>query len=59
VGGVHGVMADGAVRFFSDSIDCGSRVSELLTVTAGISPYGVWGALGSRASGEIFSSDAY
>jgi prepilin-type N-terminal cleavage/methylation domain-containing protein len=59
VGGVHGVMADGAVRFFSDSIDCGSRVAERTTVSDGSSPYGIWGALGSRASGETFTSDDY
>jgi 2-aminoadipate transaminase len=33
-------------------IDAGSRVSELTTVGAGPGPYGVWGALGTRASGD-------
>jgi prepilin-type N-terminal cleavage/methylation domain-containing protein len=55
--GVQCVMADAAVRFISESIDCGSRVNELTIVTAGASPYGVWGALGTRASGETFVAD--
>jgi prepilin-type N-terminal cleavage/methylation domain-containing protein/prepilin-type processing-associated H-X9-DG protein len=50
--GVTVVMLDGAVRFISVNIDAGSRVAEKTTVAAGASPYGVWGALGTRASGE-------
>jgi len=52
-GGVHALMVDGAVRFISENIDTGD-----LTVTAptqgetGASPYGVWGALGTKAGGE-------
>ena len=52
VGGVNVAMADGAVRFIVDQIDAGSKVSELTTVSAGSSPYGVWGALGTRASAD-------
>jgi prepilin-type N-terminal cleavage/methylation domain-containing protein len=48
--GVQGVMADGSVRFFSDSIDTGNLAAT--EVTAGPSPYGVWGAMGSKDGGE-------
>lgn len=51
-GGVNVAMADGSVQFFSENIDTGD-----LTVRAedarSFSPYGVWGALGTRAGGEV------
>lgn len=50
-GGVHVVMADGAVRFVSDNIDTGNLA--LPDVRKGPSPYGVWGALGSIQGGEV------
>ena len=50
-GGVHVAMADGAVRFVTDSIDAGKPNSPP-PVGSGRSPYGVWGALGTAASGE-------
>jgi prepilin-type N-terminal cleavage/methylation domain-containing protein len=56
-GGVHVVMADGAVRFVSENIDSGSRVTELAFIDSGESPYGVWGAMGTRASAEAVSLD--
>lgn len=49
-GGVNVVMADGSVRFVSDSINTGILASA--PVTSGQSPFGVWGALGSRDGGE-------
>lgn len=49
-GGVNALMADGAVRFISDNIDTGNL--GLPGVNAGPSPYGVWGALGSKAGNE-------
>lgn len=49
-GGVCGLMADGAVRFIRDTIDTGAVARA--DVTVGPSPYGVWGALGSRAGDE-------
>lgn len=57
LGGVNAVLADGATRFITDTIEAGSLISELPTVTAGVSPYGVWGALGTRSSGEIVLGD--
>lgn len=66
-GGVHVVMADGAVKFISDTIEAGdprtpcvycialeSRTNSV-TLAGSRSPYGVWGALGTRASRESIS----
>lgn len=50
VGGVQCLMGDGAVRFISENIDTGNLAAA--DVTAGRSPYGVWGGLGSRDGGE-------
>ena len=49
-GGALAAMADGSVRFVSEQIDCGNLSSP--EVISGPSPYGVWGALGSKAGGE-------
>jgi prepilin-type N-terminal cleavage/methylation domain-containing protein/prepilin-type processing-associated H-X9-DG protein len=49
-GGVNVLMGDGSVSFVSDSVDTGNL--SLPWVMSGPSPYGVWGALGSRAGGE-------
>ena len=51
VGGVQVLMADGSVRFVSENIHAGN--SGALEVTSGISPYGVWGALGTKSGGEV------
>jgi len=56
-GGVNAALADGSVRFIVDQIDSGSRGNEVTTVSGGASPYGVWGALGTRASGENAGAD--
>jgi len=51
-GGVNVAFADGAVAFISDSIDTGT-LSVVVSNTSTIpSPYGVWGALGTKAGGE-------
>ena len=50
-GGVNVVLADGSVKFISDTINCGN-LDHATAVTIGPSPYGLWGALGSIAGGE-------
>ena len=52
-GGVNCGMMDGSVRFVTDSVNCPNtdRIVNCDNKT-GKSPYGVWGALGSRAGGE-------
>ncbi|HUG93956.1 MAG TPA: H-X9-DG-CTERM domain-containing protein, partial [Planctomycetaceae bacterium] len=58
-GGVHCLMADGAVRFIGDNIDTGDLTQPDTTANndtwarQGPSPYGVWGALGSKAGNDI------
>jgi prepilin-type N-terminal cleavage/methylation domain-containing protein/prepilin-type processing-associated H-X9-DG protein len=49
-GGVNAVLLDGAVRFMSDSINCGTLSAA--RPLNGPSPYGVWGALGTPDGGE-------
>jgi prepilin-type N-terminal cleavage/methylation domain-containing protein/prepilin-type processing-associated H-X9-DG protein len=60
-GGAHVLMTDGAVKFITDSIEAGNSSSPTVTTTAGglpagvQSPYGLWGALGTKASSEVIS----
>ncbi|HPZ84614.1 MAG TPA: DUF1559 domain-containing protein, partial [Thermogutta sp.] len=49
-GGVNVAMADASVRFVSETIDAGNPA--LPEVQVGLSPYGIWGALGSKDGGE-------
>ncbi|MCL2743516.1 MAG: DUF1559 domain-containing protein [Planctomycetaceae bacterium] len=56
-GGVQVAMGDGSVRFVSETIDTGSGNNFYGSGTAGPkasgeSPFGVWGAMGSRDGGE-------
>ncbi len=64
-GGCHVMMADGAVIFLTDSIEAGDSRSPMVwlngmntgptppsNVPGSASPYGLWGALGSRANKE-------
>jgi prepilin-type N-terminal cleavage/methylation domain-containing protein/prepilin-type processing-associated H-X9-DG protein len=53
-GGVQVAFADGSVTFISDSIDHGNLAAALPAnnIPQGMSPYGVWGALGSKNGGE-------
>ena len=55
VGGAQVVLADGAVRFISDSIDTGNLSAA--SPNRGPSPYGVWGALGSIDGGDTVPND--
>lgn len=52
-GGVNVALCDASVRFISETINTGDPT--LAPVTGGISPYGVWGALGSRNGREAVS----
>jgi prepilin-type processing-associated H-X9-DG protein len=54
-GGVQCVFADGSVRFMSDSVDTGNTAAPY--VATGMSPYGVWGAMGTVSGGEAVSSN--
>lgn len=52
-GGVLALMTDGAVRFVSENIDSGNQFAAPPTTDNAPTPYGVWGALGSRKGGEV------
>lgn len=49
-GGVNCGMGDASVRFVSESVDCGDLTAP--SVNSGLSPYGVWGAMGSPSGNE-------
>jgi len=63
-GGAHILMADGAVIFITDSIEAGNATHATVrqagsaadpmfsTVPGAESPFGLWGALGTRGSKE-------
>ncbi|MFK7736470.1 MAG: DUF1559 domain-containing protein [Pirellulaceae bacterium] len=53
-GGVNAALCDGSVQFFSDGIDTGDTTIPAASAQ-GASPYGVWGALGTIAGGEVNS----
>lgn len=63
-GGVHVLMGDGAVKFITDSIDAGNRNHGDVWVNGtgarapgSQSPYGLWGALGTRAAKEVIDEE--
>jgi prepilin-type N-terminal cleavage/methylation domain-containing protein/prepilin-type processing-associated H-X9-DG protein len=55
-GGCHVVFADGAVKFITDSIESGNQSQRNLpragTTVGWQSPYGLWGALGTKSAKE-------
>ncbi|SMP79346.1 prepilin-type N-terminal cleavage/methylation domain-containing protein [Neorhodopirellula lusitana] len=54
VGGCYVLFADASVHFITDSIDSGNQsIDADLSDSPGKSPFGVWGALGSRAGSEV------
>jgi prepilin-type processing-associated H-X9-DG protein len=63
-GGCHILLADGAVKFVTDSIESGNQnahmVEELhvgISSPGSQSPYGLWGALGTRATKETINQE--
>ena len=55
-GGAHVLMGDGAVVFMTDSVEAGNQRAEpihLNNLPGSKSPFGLWGALGSRAGKEV------
>jgi prepilin-type N-terminal cleavage/methylation domain-containing protein/prepilin-type processing-associated H-X9-DG protein len=64
-GGAHILMADGAVKFITDSIEAGNKSAGTVIdgsavigrVPGSQSPYGLWGALGTRANKETLQGD--
>ena len=53
-GGVHVLLGDGSIQFVTDSIDAGDATFPVLNMQPGqASPFGVWGALGTRATREV------
>ena len=50
-GGVNAVMCDGRVIWISDNIDTGDLSQQ--ATREGESPYGIWGAMGTRAGNDL------
>jgi hypothetical protein len=46
-------MCDASVRFITNNINSGNLAARDLLNEEGVSPYGVWGALGSIAGDEL------
>ncbi len=65
-GGAHVLMGDGAVKFITDSIEAGNSTNPVVYLNGSAatknqvgaaSPFGLWGALGSRAANEVLQGD--
>jgi len=54
-GGVNGAFGDASVRWISDTIDTSKLTVASIQTADGPSPFGVWGALGTRQGGETQS----
>ncbi|MCC9605743.1 DUF1559 domain-containing protein [Blastopirellula sp. JC732] len=53
-GGANGLLGDGSVHFYTETIDTGNLSS--IPSGNGPSPYGVWGAIGTKSGGEASTS---
>ena len=67
-GGGHVLMGDGAVKFITDSIEAGNSRAPMVwlngmnvgppsNMPGSMSPYGLWGSLGTRASKETIEDE--
>jgi prepilin-type N-terminal cleavage/methylation domain-containing protein/prepilin-type processing-associated H-X9-DG protein len=63
-GGAHVLMGDGAVKFITDSIEAGNSRNPVVFLNGTVannnvpgskSPFGLWGALGTRGASEVIS----
>ncbi|MEW4454097.1 DUF1559 domain-containing protein [Bremerella sp. JC817] len=52
-GGANTLFGDGSVTFISETIDTGNLAANW--EYSGASPYGVWGAMGTRSGGDVAS----
>jgi len=57
-GGVNAAMADGSIRFVPETINTGNLAAPVPQMPrwGNPSPYGVWGAMGTKAGSEAFSN---
>ena len=57
-GGVNAAMTDGSIRFVSETINTGNLAAPVpqMPLWGTPSPYGVWGAMGTKAGTEAFSN---
>ncbi|MBI1249441.1 DUF1559 domain-containing protein [bacterium] len=54
-GGVLTLMGDGSTHFVAETINAGNQSATPPSYNgAGYSPYGVWGAMGTKSSGEVY-----
>jgi prepilin-type N-terminal cleavage/methylation domain-containing protein len=62
-GGVHVLLGDNAIKFIPNTIDAGNPINNMApnfesqNGRVGRSPFGVWGALGTRNGTEIIPAD--
>lgn len=62
-GGCHVAMGDGAIKFITDSIECGDFQGSVTTDGKGRlapgspSPFGLWGAIGTRNQRELVAEE--
>ncbi len=65
-GGAHVLMGDGAVKFITDSIEAGNASNPVVYLNGSAatnnqagapSPFGLWGALGTRGAREVLQGE--
>lgn len=63
-GGCHVLLGDGAIKFITDSIEAGDQNAHMVeegqtgvSAPGSMSPYGLWGSLGTRASKETIDTE--